>query len=90
MPLMVEGEKEERVEGRLTAARRGARHAATRAATLGATVVATVLVAAKVVVKVMDRLYLILFRETRCGLPYSQWGLPDLSGPPGCVVRSVW
>ena len=35
-------------------------------------------------------LYLMLFCETRCGLPCSQWGLSELSDPPGCVVRSVW
>ena len=32
---------------------------------------------------------LMLFGETRLGLPYSLWALPDQSGLPGCLVWSV-
>ena len=33
--------------------------------------------------------YLMLWGETRRGLPYSLWALPDLSGRPGCLVWLV-
>ena len=34
-------------------------------------------------------LYLMLFGETRRGLVYSLWGLPDQSGRPGCLAWVV-